>query len=297
MLTSNIIRLRSYIDKAIVKTDSNYSDFNKNYSLSFQLSLDGFSFSFLHTESNKYLAFESYAIKDIDDYEELAKELGKLLDQLDIIKRRFSRINILFEGTKYSLVPQPLFDENALKDYFKFSHKLNYDEQVRFDTLPILQAYNVYALPKPIHELIKARFINYNIKHSLSSLIEGLLIKFKNQERSDRVYVNVRKSYIDILFFQNSKLLFNNTFKYKTSEDFAYFLLNTLEQLQLNPETIDLYLMGEIDKDSQIYELLYKYIRTIEFMERNDFFVYSYSLDELPSHYFYNLLNANTCEL
>jgi hypothetical protein len=128
-------------------------------------------------------------------------------------------------------------------------------------------------------------------------LIEGLLIKFKNQEISDRVYVNVRPSYIDILFFQNSNLLFSNSFKYKTSEDFAYFLLNALEQLQLNPETIDLYLMGEIDKSSPIYELLYKYIRTIEFMERNDFFIYSYSLDELPSHYFYNLLNANTCEL
>jgi len=297
MLTSNIIKLRSYVDKAIVKADHNYSDFNKNYSLSIQLSLDGFSLSFLNTESNKYLAFESYAIQEIDDYEVLAKELGNLLDQLDIIKRRFSRVNILFEGSKSTLVPQPLFDENALKDYFKFSHKLNYDEEVRFDKLSNLQAYNVYALPKPIHELIKARFINYNIQHSLSSLIEGLLVKFKNQEISDRIFVNVRPSYIDILFFQNSKLLFCNTFKYKTSEDFAYFLLNAIEQLQLNPETIDLFLMGEIDKSSQTYELLYKYIRSIEFMERNDFFVYSYALDELPSHYFYNLLNANTCEL
>lgn len=297
MLTSNIIRLRSYIDKAIVKTDNNYSDFNKNYSLSIQLSLDGFSFSFLNTDSNKYLAFESYTIKGIEDYEELAKELGDLLDQLDVIKRRFNRINILFEGSKSSLVPQALFDENALRDYFKFSHKLNYDEDVRFDKLSNLQAYNVYALPKPILELIKARFINYNIQHSLSSLIEALLIKFKNQEISDRVYVNVRPSYIDILFIQNSKLLFSNSFKYKTSEDLAYFLLNALEQLQLNPETIDLYLMGEIDKSSQHYELLYKYIRNIEFMERNDFFIYSYALDELPSHYFYNLLNANTCEL
>lgn len=297
MLTSNIIRLRSYIDKAIIKADNNYSDFNKNYSLSIQLSLDGFSFSFLNTESNKYLAFESYAIQEIEDYEILAKELGNLLDQLDIIKRRFSRINILFEGTKSSLVPLPLFDENAHQDYFKFSHKLNYDEEVRFDKLSNLQAYNVYAFPKPLHDLIKARFINYNIQHSLSSLIEGLLIKFKNQEISDRVFVNVRPSYIDILFFQNSKLLFSNTFKYKTSEDFAYFTLNALEQLQLNPETIDLFLMGEIDKSSSIYELLHKYIRTIEFIERNDFFMYSYALDELPSHYFYNLLNANTCEL
>ena len=34
MLSSNIIRQRSYIDKAIVKAEHNYSDFNKNYSLS-----------------------------------------------------------------------------------------------------------------------------------------------------------------------------------------------------------------------------------------------------------------------
>ena len=297
MLSSNIIRLRSYIDKAIVKAENNYSDFNKNYSLSIQLSLDGFSFSFLNADSNKYLAFESYTIKEIDDYEELAIELGNLFDQLDLIKRRFSRVNILFEGEKSTLVPQALFNEDSLGDYFKFSYKLNHDEEIRFDKLSNLEAYTVYAFPKPLHELIKARFINYNIVHSRSSLIESLLIKYKNQEIDDRVYVNVRPSYIDILYFNNSKLLFSNTFKYKTIEDFAYFLLNSLEQLKLNPETIDVFLMGEFDKSSQIYELLYKYIRNIEFMERNDFFMYSYALDELPAHYFYNLLNANTCEL
>ena len=31
MLTSNIIKLRSYIDKALKKAEHNYTDFNKNY--------------------------------------------------------------------------------------------------------------------------------------------------------------------------------------------------------------------------------------------------------------------------
>ncbi len=297
MLSSNIIRLRSYIDKAVVKAENGYSDFNKNYSLSIQIALDGFSFCLLNADSNKYLAFESYAIQEIDNYEILAKELGELLESLDMIKRRFNRVNILFEGEKSTLIPNALFDENALGEYFKFSHKLNHDEEVRLDQLKNLEACNVYAFPKPLHELIKARFINYNIMHSRSSLIEGLIIKYKNQEVFQQIFVNVRPKSLDILFFQSYKLHFSNTFNYRTNEDFTYFLLNALEEHKLNPESINIHLMGEIDKSSFIYELLRKYIRNIDFMERNDFFTYSYALDELPSHYFYNLLNANTCEL
>jgi hypothetical protein len=70
-----------------------------------------------------------------------------------------------------------------------------------------------------------------------------------------------------------------------------------LEELQLNPESIEMTLLGEIDKSSSIYEVLYKYIRNIDFIERNDFYSYSYAMDELPAHFFYNLLNVGSCEL
>lgn len=297
MSSSNIINLRSYFDKAITKTDTHFSGHYKNYSLSIQLSLNEFSFSLLNTETHKHLAFESYAIRNIQEFENLAIELTKLLDQLDILKQKFKKINILFEYEKSTIIPFALFDENFKKDYFAFNFKLNNNEKIKFDRLKNLQAYNIYALPTPLHELIKNSFVDYNIIHSRSALIEGLIIKFKNQLISNRVLVNVRPSYMDILLFNNSKLLFCNIFKYITPEDFAYFLLSTLEQLQLNPAFIDVYLLGEIDKNSKLYELLYKYIRNIEFMERNEFYDYSYVLDELPPHHYYNLLNANMCEL
>jgi hypothetical protein len=297
MLSSKTIRLRSYTDKALIKAEKSYSDFNKNYSLSIQISLDGFSFSILDEDRNKYVAFELYSIQEVDDYEDLAKLLGDLFDQLDIIKRRFNKINVIFEGSKSSLVPFPLFDEIEIEHYLKFGHALVYDEEACYDKLPNLQAYNVYALAKPIKELIKARFINYKICHTQSSLIEGLLIRYKNQDISNKVFVNVRLGYLDVLYIKDSKLEFSNTFKYKTNEDFAYFLINVLEELQLNPESIEMTLLGEIDKSSSIYEVLYKYIRNIDFIERNDFYSYSYAMDELPAHFFYNLLNVGSCEL
>lgn len=227
----------------------------------------------------------------------MSKDLGELIDKLDIIKRRFNRVNVLFEGTKSTLIPFPLFDENEIKSYLKFNHKIILGEEVLFDKLNTLQAYNVFAIPACVKDLIKEKFINYKISHFSSTLIEGLLIKYKNQELSNKVFVNVRAGYLDVLIIEGSKLAFFNSFRYKTVEDFAYFLIYVLEQQGLNPENIDLIMLGEINKGSKYYEILFKYIRNIEFIERNDFFSYSYALDEVPSNYYYNLLNASSCEL
>jgi len=296
-MSLNIIKLNTYIDKALAKTNNDYSDFNKNYILSIQISLDGFSFCIVDDERNKLIALETYAVQEIDDYEILAKDLGELFNNLDILKRRFNRINVLFEGTKSTLIPFPLFEDAASEHYLKFNHKLEHGEEISFDKLNSLQAYNVFSIPTCIKDLIKSKFINYKINHFSSTLIEGLLIKYKNQDLNNQVFVNIRSNHLDVLIIEGSKLVFFNTFRYKTPEDLAYFLIYVLEQQKLNPENIDLIMLGEIDKNSKYYEILFKYIRNIEFIERNDFFTYSYALDEVPSNFYYNLLNASSCEL
>ncbi len=296
-MSSNIIKLNSYRDKALTKAENDYSDFNKNYILSIQISLDGFSFCIVDEDRNKLIALQNYAIQEIDDYSVLTEDLDKLLSDLDIIKKRFNRVNVLFEGSKASIIPFPLFDKDASIDYLKFNHKLEHGEEVIYDKLNTLQAYNVFAIPTCIKNWVKDKFINYKISHFSSTLIEGLLVKYKNQELNNQVFVNVRNHYLDIVIIEGSKLSFFNSFRYKTVEDFAYYMIYVLEQQNLNPENIELIMLGEINKASKYYEILYKYIRNIEFIERNDFFSYSYALDDVPSNYYYNLLNASTCEL
>lgn len=296
-MSSNIIRLYSYIDKALFKAGSHQSDFKKDYILSIQIALDGFSFTILDQDKNKYLALEKYTIQEIDNYVLLCEDLNKVLDSIDVIKRRFNRVIVLFEGNKSALVPNPLFDENAIDQYLKFNYKVDSDEVILYDKLINLQAYNVFAIPQQVRELIKNKFVNYSICHFSSSLIESLLIKHKNQEIPKRIFINVRESSFDIVVLEDSKLAFFNSFPFRTKEDFVYFIIFVLEQLKLNPENVDLTLMGEIDKSSKLYEILFKYVRNIQLMERNDFYSYSYVLDDIPSNHYYNLLNASLCEL
>ncbi|MBC34729.1 MAG: hypothetical protein CL663_01610 [Bacteroidetes bacterium] len=296
-MSSNSIKLYSYIDKALFKAGSHQSEFKKDYVLSIQIALDGFSFCILDTEKNKHLALETYRIQEIVNYTLLADELNTIIDRIDVIKRRFSKVLVLFEGEKSSLVPTPLFEETKLPDYLKFHYKLDTDEEVMSNHLQNLDAYNVFSIPFKIKELIKSKFINTKFCHQSTTLIESLLVKLKNQQSGNTVFINYRESSFDIIYLKNGKMHFYNSFHYRTAEDFVYFIIFTLEQLKLNPETIDLCLLGEIDKSSKYYQLLYKYVRNIRFIERNDFYTYSYVLDNIPSNHFYNLFNASSCEL
>jgi Protein of unknown function (DUF3822) len=65
---------------------------------------------------------------------------------------------------------------------------------------------------------------------------------------------------------ENQKLLLFNSFDYQTKEDFIYYILFTAEQLQLNPETFKLQLLGEISEESDLFKIAFKYIRNVSLM-------------------------------
>jgi len=79
-------------------------------------------------------------------------------------------------------------------------------------------------------------------------------------------YVNISHSIFDIVVIEDAKLLFYNIFEYQTKEDFIYYVLFTLEQLELNPEETIISLLGDIDKESSLFKVLYTYVRNICFL-------------------------------
>jgi hypothetical protein len=60
---------------------------------------------------------------------------------------------------------------------------------------------------------------------------------------------------------KNQELLLFNSFSYSTPQDFIYYLLFTCEQLQLNPETIAVQILGNCSVEDANYKMAYQYIR------------------------------------
>jgi len=281
----------STFDKALSKEASKYCR------LSIQFSQDGFSFCVFDINRNKYCGLEVYDFHNVSTIIVLNAILTELIQTSDWFKAGFEKTEIIFETPKSTLVPVALFDHNHVADYLKLNHPPDLGEVIGNDLLRQLDAENVFSMPETLLTTFREFFPGAGIHHFSSSLIESLLIRYKYQDANPIVFTNVRKSWLDILVINKGKLQFFNSFRYKEKEDFVYFLIFVFEQLNLNPESVELKLMGEIPKVSPLFDLTYRYIRNVGFVERSNGTLYSYIFDEIPHHYYFNLLNLQHCEL
>ncbi len=79
--------------------------------------------------------------------------------------------------------------------------------------------------------------------------------------------MHVFKDRFTCMVRKNNQLHLCNTYSYKTSEDFIYYILFCYEQLGLQTETDSLNLSGAIEKEDSLYTALFTYIRHITFNE------------------------------
>jgi len=287
----NIHLSKSIFDKALNRQHT------KEYSLSIQVSPDGFSFCILDTIRNKYSGLERYDFQNIQSTQELADATEHVINESDWLHPKYKSVKVLFEGQQMSLIPKPLFDEKHAADYLRFNHLPGANDKIRYDQLSNLDAVNIFAVPGDLLEIFHKLFRGVPVNHFSSALIENLLIRNKNIDEGQMVFANVRKHWLDIIVLDGRKLLFFNSFHYRTREDFAYYLIYVMEQLELNPEKAILMLLGEILRASEIYNIIFKYVRNIEFIARSSDYAFSYVFDDIPGHFYYNLLNLQRCEL
>ena len=99
------------------------------------------------------------------------------------------------------------------------------------------------------------------------------------------MYIHVQMDQFDCVVVKNGRTELCNTYSYKTSEDFIYYVLFCIEQLGLNPDTLPVIVCGDIELGDANYEILYTYIRDISFTEDNEAQDLSDTLDKSHKNY------------
>lgn len=269
-----------------------------NYHLSFQIGLQGISFCVLDTLRNKYLALYSKPIVS-SGYKALNKTLLKLKSENDFLKVKYKSTKFCVINDQATIVPAALYNPSRENKYLDFnldiSTKKSSEEYiVKRDKIHSLDAYNLYRIPKSLYESLVAFSGKVSVLHFATSLIETVLTNNKNQNRS-LCFLNFEKGLFSMIVIEGNNLKFYNSFTYVTKEDLAYYVLFVFEQLKLNPESMGLQIMGEIERKSDDFSFLHQYIRNLGFVSRNVAFDYSYQIEELPGHFHYNLFSQYHC--
>lgn len=286
-------RIKSYIsfyDKSFFESNT------EDYFLSLQLGRRSLSFTIFNPENKKYIVFDSFSFNDMTLNEEIAQVFSYVLNEKNWLSSRFQKVFFLIDNQFSTLLPPPLFIEEKAETYLKFNHPIEETQVTYFNKLKNAHIINVFSLSNSVSELLRKYWPNIQFYHCSSSIIESLSINYKNKISVNSLFLNVRDEGFDLIYFKNKKLHFYNMFRYHTKEDFVYFLLFAIEELQLNPEEVELIMSGNIDKSSILYEMVFRYVRTSRFIERNDSYGYSFLMDGMMSHKNYTLFNAQQCE-
>lgn len=260
------------------------ANFNTNNSNLFVLiGANRFSY-FISTADKKVVIQDSQLL----DNEPLTKVIQKDLS----LNNNFEQVKVGFLSPYTTLVPNIIYKEDAGTAYLENSFRIPHQHYLLTDNLSSIQCQNVYLAPIEIYNFFQNKFSNVQFHHASTTLLLACQAQAVQLQASS-VYLNVIGNQLQINAFNREKLLLSNTYEFKTAKDFIYFALLVFDQLDLNIEHTKLFLSGEIMKASEIYNLLYRYIRDINFLDRTATFEFDAAFDSQPNHFHFDLYSLH----
>lgn len=220
-------------------------------------------------------------------FSEAEAPLRRVFSNDEKLAHRFGSVRLAFLNKYATLVPNRLFEPASLADYFKLL--LRPDEQFSyfFDDLPDLQVKLVFAVEANISNLCDQYFPQKKVQHGGSALLRQW---HRLARRSDfDVFVNVRNQHGQVAVFDRKNLQFFNSFNFTKAADFLYFVLLAYEQFRLKPSDIPLTISGELLEDSEVFRLLFRYVRHLRFAPTPDSYRLPGVMEALPSHFNFDL--------
>jgi len=249
--------------------------------LSVQACLNGLSFCIVDTTENNIVFLKELIFDKQYNPIELEERLNAEFESNYLLQGEFKKVILIHHNNLCSFVPQALFNEDSLVDYLKFNNKIFESDFIAHDVLTIPEMVSVYVPFVNLNNYFFDRFTDFEYQHANTILVQQVLQKaavFTN-----KLYCNVHQNSFELIHIKDGKLNLFNSFNYNTKEDFIYYLLFTIEQLQLDTETIELILLGDIGVDDDLYSICYEYIRKVSFGSRNTQFMYR-NVDQKPKY-------------
>ena len=237
--------------------------------LSIQVSLSGLSFCCFDTLNNTVISFNEVYFDTFHKATKIEDLFANAFQNHPELKDSYDTILVIHNNNLSTFVPEHLFDENFLGSYLQYNTKVFENDFFAFDEITDYKMNAVYIPYVNINNFFIDQFGTFDYKHASSILVSTLLTRSKNKD-DKKMFVHIKEGHFEIIVVQNQKLVLFNSFDYKTPEDFIYYILFTAEQLNLNPESFPLELIGTINTDSDYFKIAYQYIRNVSLIDVED---------------------------
>lgn len=199
-----------------------------------------------------------------------------------------ANVDICYNFRECSLVPTAFYQPEIQKEMLDCLYMPDADAEVLASNLDSFNAHLIYRVPAKIRALLKERF-----PAAVSNHTQALVLP-KLQSNGNILYCNVRQHTTRIVLFKDGQLQITNYYDFVTPTDVAYQLLNICTQFKVLPQDLVLSLSGFIDKNSNLYDELYKFFPEL-ILETPEAVTLAAAIEQYPLHFFSHLTRLLQC--
>lgn len=215
---------------------------------------------------------------------------NKIKDQTEL-QIKFARTTLLFSNRYCTLIPEEVYRKEDEESYINLIYGDSFSGIFYSMHLPELGNYLVYKIPVAKDSMYRDLFPGLLIYHGTGYLL-SMISRISFDYESPLVHAHFLQDYFELMIFSKGKLLFYNSFDFRTSEEIAYYILFAIKQWEIEVKTI--MVSGLLYAESDELYWLKKYIHKIVPFPTESLLPFPASIEN-PLNYI-NLLNPELCE-
>jgi hypothetical protein len=259
-------------------------------SLSLYLAPSSFQFAVFTDDFNTLSSLGDIQISAIkDNFEDT---IALLVNNYGLNRSKYKKVNIGVLNHHFTIVPEAYAVDSDIKSLLKFNTGVT---SLRSMKHSLNQTEFCFTIDQDILHYFEKTFPSASIRHSGALAIDLL---FNHHSLKDKdLFLHVGEGFIEIAVKERNNLLFYNVFNYENNEDILYFLLFTMEQLNLDPLRVKVGIACQRPVTDELIKNIQKYIKQVHFCVHNSQIKLKGDASLLPQHYYFTILNQHLCEL
>ena len=218
--------------------------------------------------------------------------LEELLTDSDELNFNYQTVKISVETFNYTFIPEDLYSDENLGVYQSLFSKTHISRPfVSYSKKAFIKT--VFSAQENLLAPLLDLFPKAKIYTQAEPFIDGIL---SNYQGDKKLALQFNNSSFEALLLSNNGLLYYNIFEIETADDFNYYLLFLLQQLNLSETNLEIIVAGDIDKESLIYKRIEKYFSKISFASNVRIAQLQDTFSDVPAHQFFSLFSLHLCE-
>ena len=259
------------------------------------LGLNNISYAIIDKNQGQLKFISDSIIHEVDEYISIIHRLDNLRESSIILQQNFNKVKISIETAAFTFIPDELFSKDLLKEYGRFI-SLEPGSEFNVSTISSCGIKNIFQFDFELIKELNARFKNPLIINSVDCFIESTS-HIAGKNNSTQLFLNFQENAFEAVYYKSGRLIFYNKFDFATPDEFNYFLLNIIQQSDIDIRNTDIQVSGKIEQSGELRSRIEKYFAGINFAGISNMVKVSSTVESpFSEHKHFSLISLSLCE-